>query len=66
MDNDVLKEVLTAAEAADLWNMDVSTVKKACNTNRIECRKSKGTWLVTKKGMEQLYGEMPNPIETGK
>ena len=62
-----LEEVLTASEAASLWGLSPITTKQACagqhgkppRFNSKECRKSKGTWLVTKKGMRRLYGEMP-------
>ncbi len=57
--NEVLSEVITASEAAKMWGLDVSTVKKACQQGRIECRKSSGTWLVTCSGMEKLYGLQP-------
>ena len=54
-----LIEVFTATEAAQLWGLDASTVKKACQQNRTECKKSAGTWLVTRSGMEKLYGSQP-------
>jgi hypothetical protein len=52
----ILNEVLTAAEAAELYKLDPTTIKKACQQGRLICRKSKGTWLVTKKEMEERYG----------
>lgn len=58
--------IYTAVEAAELWSLDVSTVKKACQTDRFaseECRKSKGTWLVTRAGMERVYGPKPTDTE---
>lgn len=58
------EDVMTAAEAAERWGVSPVTVKQACSGQRNtpprftsdECRKSKGTWLVTKKGMERVYG----------
>ena len=56
-----LGDILTSAEAAHLWRLNRDTVKRACRENRlihgVECRKSNGTWLVTRKGMERLYGD---------
>lgn len=56
--------VLTAPEAADLWVLDDSTVKKACQQGRFEpheARKSAGTWLVTVEGMKRVFGPMDGP-----
>lgn len=53
---------MTAAEAGELWSLGTSTVKRACQTGRFllhEARKSGGTWLVTKNGMERVYGPQP-------
>ena len=60
------EDVMTAAEAAERWKISPVTVKQACSGQRNtpprftsdECRKSKGTWLVTKQGMERVYGTM--------
>jgi len=57
--NNLLPRVLTAAEAAIVWGLDRSTVKKACQQGRFtteECRKSGKNWLVTTDGMERVYG----------
>lgn len=54
-----IKDVMTVAEATELWNLGESTIRKAIERERftsLECRKSKGTWLVTKKGVERLFG----------
>jgi DNA-directed RNA polymerase specialized sigma24 family protein len=53
----ILNEVLTAAEAAELYKLDTTTIKKACQQGRLICRKAKGTWLVTRKEMEEKYGD---------
>lgn len=68
---DILREVFTAAEAAELWGLDITTIKKACAGQKgilpiftaRECRKSRGTWLVTKAAMEKKYGAMPEKQE---
>ena len=55
----ILCEVVTAPEAAALWGLDDSTVKKACQAGRFathEARKTGKVWLVTKDGMERVYG----------
>lgn len=59
------EDVMTAAEAAERWKISPVTVKQACSGQRntpprftsSECRKAKGTWLVSRLGMERLYGE---------
>ena len=58
----MINEILTAVEAAALWGLEASTIKRACQQGRFapeEARKSEGTWLVTKEGMERLYGKKP-------
>lgn len=53
-----IKDIFTASEAARLWQLDESTVKKACQQGRFtedEARKSGGTWIVTRDGMERVY-----------
>ena len=58
------EDVMTSAEAAERWGISPVTVKQACSGQRNtpprftsdECRKSKGTWLVTRQGMERVYG----------
>ncbi len=61
----ILNEVLTTPEASKRWNVPQVTIKKACAGQKgypprftpDECRKSGGTWLVTRQGMERLYGK---------
>lgn len=57
---------MTTAEAAERWRISAITVKQACSgqkglTPRFkegeEFRKSGRTWLVTKAGMERMYGK---------
>ena len=59
------EDVMTTAEAAERWGMSQTSVKHLCTgvqgrpprlTNE-ECRKSGRTWLVTRAGMERLYGK---------
>lgn len=62
-----LDDVMTASEAAERWGLSSNTVKMCCLGQKgypprfkaKEFRKSKGTWLVTRKGMERLYGLEP-------
>lgn len=57
---------MTTAEAAELWNIPVVTIKQACSGQRgypprftsEECRKSGHIWLVTRAGMERVYGKI--------
>lgn len=59
-----IEDVMTTGEAAERWDLSVETVKKACqgqkgNPPRFqegEYRKSGRAWLVTRQGMERLYG----------
>ncbi len=72
----IIDEVMTTSEAAERWGLSVETVKKSCqgqkgNPPRFqpdEFRKSAGTWLVTRAGMERLYGRpeisVKNPSKT--
>ena len=58
-----INDIVTATEAAKLWGLDPSTVKRACQQGRFaadEARKSAGTWLITTIGMERLYGAKPS------
>lgn len=58
-----IHDVLTAPEAAKLWCLDESTVKKACQAGRFstkEARKTGKVWLITVSGMERLYGKTQN------
>ena len=64
------EDVMTSAEAAERWKISPVTVKQACSGQRStpprftseECRKAKGTWLVSRHGMERLYGEEPKML----
>ena len=60
----MINDVMTTTEAAQRWNVTTQTVKLACSGQKgypprlkeNECNKSGGTWLVTRQGMERLYG----------
>lgn len=55
----ILDQVMTASEANDLWMLPDGTVKLALNRELITGRKSKGTWLVSRRSMEINYGPQP-------
>ena len=55
----LLDEVMTAAEAAEIWGKSPGTGYKG-NAPRFlptEARKAGRIWLVTREGMNRLYGE---------
>ena len=60
----VLERVMTASEAAELWNLSPITVRQACTGyskaparfTPQEARKSGKTWLVSVKGMTRVFG----------
>lgn len=52
----VLDTVMTFSEATKKYELDDSTLRKAIDRFRdYEVKKSGGTWLVTKEGMDRLY-----------
>lgn len=59
-----LQEVMTASEVAVLWGKAPITVQQACKgyakipprMKHTESRKAGKTWLVTKTGMERVFG----------
>ncbi|MCF8010887.1 MAG: hypothetical protein K9L17_08250 [Clostridiales bacterium] len=58
-----LKKVLTLQEATKRWKLaDGATLRKPISRNRFregEIRKSKGTWLITYKGMKKVFDPEP-------
>lgn len=61
-------DIMSTSEAAERWKLAVDTVKQLCTgvqgrpprLTPFECRKSgKRVWLVTRQGMERLYGKEP-------
>lgn len=60
-DTSILNEVFTFSEAARLWGIDSSTLRKAVENGRlkegVDYRKSGGVLMVTKEAMLREYGE---------
>ena len=60
-----LDDIMTTAEAAERWGIAQTSVKQLCTGAQgrpprltvEECKKSGRTWLVTRAGMERLYGQ---------
>lgn len=60
-----LDDIMTTKEASEIWGLSQVTIKKACTGQKgyppkfteNECKKSGGTWLITKQGMTRVYGE---------
>lgn len=52
-----LNEIITVSEAADIYNVDVSTIRKLLLSNKlkenIDFRKSKATWLIRKEALNK-------------
>ncbi|MCT4662677.1 MAG: helix-turn-helix domain-containing protein [Tissierellales bacterium] len=65
-DNKILDYVFTSSEASILWGLESSTVKKACQSDTIYCRKSGRSWLVTDKSMNDRFGKILDRIVKGK
>ena len=54
------EDVMTTQEASERYHRTAHTIKQACDSGRLtgeECRKSGGVWLITREGMERLYGK---------
>lgn len=60
-----INDIMTASEAAERWGLNVSTVRKDLIGQyglpgkfwASEARKSGNTWLVSKSGMNRVYGK---------
>lgn len=60
-----LEDVLTASEAADIYGLSESTLRRAClgqkgyppRFQEGEFRKSGRVWLITRQAMERVYGK---------
>lgn len=60
-----LIDVLTVAEAAQVYGLDTSTLRRACTGQKgykpiftdKECRQSGKTWLITRAAMVRVYGD---------
>lgn len=64
-----LDDIMTTQEAAERWNVTADALKQNCR-GRVkngfkegEFRKSGKNWLVTRQGMERLYGEEPKMLK---
>lgn len=60
-----LDDIMTTQEAAERWNVTADALKQNCR-GRVkkgflegEFRKSGKMWLVTRQGMERMYGKEP-------
>ena len=53
-------QVISAAEAALLWQLENSTIRKAIKDKRLPAQKSVGTWLISTDDMVKVYGD-PKP-----
>ena len=59
-----INDVMTIAEAAAKWKISIYTLTSSCRGQKgypprfteEESRQSGKTWLITKSGMERLYG----------
>ena len=55
------EDVMTTQEASERYRRTAHTIKQACESGRLlpeECRKSGKSWLVTRAGMNRLYGSV--------
>lgn len=64
-----LDDIMTTQEAAERWNVTADALKQNCR-GRVkngfkegEFKKSGKMWLVTRQGMERLYGEEPKMLK---
>ena len=64
-----LDDIMTTQEAAERWNVTADSLKQNCR-GRVkngfkegEFKKSGKNWLVTRQGMERLYGKEEYTIE---
>lgn len=61
MNKNKINEVMTFSEAAERWNISMSTLRMMARTNRaiegVDIRKSGKVWLITIDAMKRLYGE---------
>ena len=59
MEEGPFDELLSAAEAAEIWGMDQSTIRKAIESGRMipgrDCRKFGKQWVVTVEAMARVF-----------
>lgn len=52
-------ELLSLSEAAEIWGIDESSIRKAISQNRLvdgsDCRKFGKQWVVTVEGMHRVF-----------
>lgn len=60
-----LEDVMTTQEAGERWGIPADSIKQCClkrypnkQFTDDEARKSGKNWLVTRQGMERLYGKL--------
>ena len=65
-----LDDVMTTQEAGERWKVPADSIKQCCLKRYAikqftdnEARKSGRNWLVTRQGMERLYGEEPKMLK---
>ena len=65
-----LDDVMTTQEAGERWNVPADSIKQCClkryankQFTEDEARKSGKNWLVTRQGMEKLYGKEEYTIQ---
>ncbi len=71
-----IDEVMTLMEAKKRWQVPESTLRNYASGyrradgkevlpifNEDECRKSAGTFLVTRQGMQRIFGDAPGEME---
>ena len=65
-----LDDVMTTQEAGERWKVPADSIKQCCLKRYAnkqftddEARKSGKNWLVTRQGMERLYGEEPKMLK---
>jgi hypothetical protein len=61
MNNIDLKDILSLQEAAEIWGLDDSTLRKAIASNRFttdEYRKTGRNYIIKKDAMIRVYGEI--------
>lgn len=58
--------LLSCAEAAELWKIDSSAIRKAIADGRlkdeIDCRKFGKQWIVTRNGMDRVFSKEKLPF----
>jgi hypothetical protein len=60
--NPIIQDVLTASEVDKLWRKSPSTTRSYLLRgyfNSKEARRSCGTWLITMKGAQRVFGPLP-------